>query len=435
MRWALLLVCTLSVTSRGAERRFGDFGYLPPIEEGYEGRIFRLSQDYPPKVPDERPAFLRIDFRSSWREYVMAARAYCFDGNITGSNVEDDFDVARNSPTHWFHMPWQHYGKSGREGIHGLTKEAKIKPHQIAASQTSTGQTYAVAFYNEFGGYQIREVWKDPDKPNLHGAKFPIGTVVFKLLFADIPLSEVPYLDPPLQWPAYVTETYESDKRMMKKLALIQMDAMVRDERAPQGWVFITFQYNGAQKRDNSWENLVPIGIQWGNDPEIREHQVDTDLIKTVRNASLKETIINPDDNELPPTHLGWNGRLNGPVDNPQSSCMSCHATAQMREKSPLGPMFLKSAPAPGSDEWMRWFQNYKCGGRFDNDVPSADFSLQLAISVQNYLKWLGEKRGVSAVNYAHQVKKAKQPLKYSETVIEDGVPQERPQILRDVPD
>ena len=80
----------------------------------------------------------------------------------------------------------------------------------------------------------------------------------------------------------------------------------------------------------------------------------------------MKETIINPDDGELPPTHLGWNGQLNGPVDNPMSSCMSCHMTAKAPAKSPLSPLFQpkERIPMVGSEQWMRWFQNIKCGER-----------------------------------------------------------------------
>jgi hypothetical protein len=198
------------------------------------------------------------------------------------------------------------------------------------------------------------------------------------------------------------------------------MDLMVRDSRAPQGWVFATLQYNGAQNHLNRWENLVPIGVQWGNDPDVKEDYVNTDLVKTKRNAKLKETIINPDDSELPPTHLGWNGRLNGPVDNPQSSCMSCHAVAQVIEKSPLGPMFLRDVPLPGSDKWMRWFKNYKCGEEFDAGVDSTDFSLQLAISLQNLRKWRGDGAGITASKYRREItrERNKEQAKATETVI-----------------
>jgi hypothetical protein len=48
--------------------------------------------------------------------------------------------------------------------------------------------------------------------------------------------------------------------------------------------------------------------------------------------------------------HLGWLGRLNGPVDNPQSACLSCHGTAQSPVVSPMVP--------PGVDT-QRVFKRY----------------------------------------------------------------------------
>ena len=59
----------------------------------------------------------------------------------------------------------------------------------------------------------------------------------------------------------------------------------------------------------------------WGNDPTIKDNAFTNTIPETTKiNPNLKETSINADTNELPPTHLGWNGRLNGPVDNSQSS-------------------------------------------------------------------------------------------------------------------
>lgn len=439
---AVILLWTLFTTenatatddNRNRHAPFADFGYLPPPGQ-YSGRLFKLSQEYPATSPDssELPNFLQIDFKQKWREYMLSARDYCFAGNTGAKNVEDDFDVASQKPVRWYHIPWQHFGQFGREGVHGLTKEAPISPGQLAWSQHSKGQTYAVAFYNAHGGYLIGTVWKDPDKPELHDIRFPIGTVIFKLLFADIPIDEVPFLTNPLKWNAYITDSFDSTQRRVREVALIQMDVMVKDERAPSQWVFGTFQYNGELNRRNPWENLVPVGIQWGNDPDIRDHNSNSTPIRTVRNLALKETIINDDEKELPPTHLGWNGRLNGPVDNPMSSCMSCHATAQVREKSPLSPLFQSNPPIPGTDNWMRWFKNYKCGERFDADVPVADFSLQLAISIKNFQVWKGEARGYSATNYKHMATEAQAKLgsKYADTVTEDGVPKQVPKIQR----
>ena len=238
-----------------------------------------------------------------------------------------------------------------------------------------------------------------------------------------------------MRWQGYITENFASSKRRLGEVTLIQMDLMARDDRSPLGWVFGTFQYNGAQANKVPWENLVPLGIQWGNDPDIRDHHVNAQPAATVRNPRLKETVINDDDKELPPTHLGWGGRLNGPVDNPMSSCMSCHATAQVRAKSPLSPTFQSAPPAPGSDAWMRWFKNYRCGERFDEEIPSADFCLQLAISVQNYQKWRGEEFGISATNYAHKAQKAKAAAEgdspFHERVNSNGKQQESSRIQR----
>lgn len=442
---ALFCICVNVTSVRAVEDEppashppFADFGYLPAPGD-YSGRIFRLSQQYPSDPPssDELPGFLKIDFKKQWKEYILAVRDYCFHGNTGASDPENDFDVAIQKPVRWYHMPWQHFGPMGREGIHGLTKEAPVTPGQLAWTQRSKGQTYAVAFYNSFGGYTIGKVWQDPNKPELHNIRFPVGTVVFKLLFIDIPTDEVPSLTSPIRWKGYITTAFDTSARSVRDLALIQMDVMIRDEQSPFGWVFGTFQYNGQLLRENRWENLVPVGLQWGNDEDNPQHQVNTQPVRTVRNPLLKDTVINDDDNELPPTHLGWNGRLNGPVDNPMSSCMSCHATAQVREKSPLSPLFQSNPPLPGSSAWMRWFKNVKCGERFDEDVPSTDFSLQLAISVKNFQQWKGEARGLSAANYKYQSEKAKERLgsKFSDTVIEDGELKEVPKIQRNIAD
>lgn len=380
------------------DQHYPDFGFLPPPDK-YLGRVFVLSQKYPLIEPtlERRPSFMKIDFKKQWREYLLEAREYCFKENVLGGNPENDFDAAlRKTPT-WFHMPWQHYGPKGREGIHGLTKEAKVEMQQLSSTQTfEGGQTYAVALFNEFGGYTIGKVWADKQHPDDSDIRFPVGTVIVKVLFVDVPPDQVPSLTRPLQWKAYVTTDYKSTERVFKTLSLIQMDVMVRhsEKDAPAGWVFGTYQYNSAIEADNPWKRLVPVGVQWGNDPSVKgDDHTNPVAFATKRNPALKESIINPDDKELPPTHLGWNGRLNGPVDNTLSSCMSCHMTAQVPARSPLHPTFVRPpevAPARGSDEWMRWFRNLECGDRFDSKLPtkSTDFCLQMSMALQNFRDW-----------------------------------------------
>ena len=74
--------------------RYPDFGFLPP-ENQYEGRVFRLSQDYPQIEPSSEaiPEIAIRDFNmvtAQWKQYLLDVRAYCFKGNVGAQDVEDD---------------------------------------------------------------------------------------------------------------------------------------------------------------------------------------------------------------------------------------------------------------------------------------------------------------------------------------------------------
>jgi hypothetical protein len=403
---------------------YPDFGFLPPPHQ-YEGRVFHLSQAYPQEQPPagDVPEIATRDFdkvKAGWKQYLLDVRKYCFEGNVGAADVEDDWQVAKNPVRKWFHMPWQHFGPAGREGIHGMTKEAPVQSRQLAWTQTYTGgQTYAVGFYNAFGGYTIGRVFANKDHcgqeenppasgkwENFKDIRFPVGTVVCKVLFVDVPPAQVPSLNPPLTWHGYITANFASQDRSIRTLSLIQMDIMVRHEKAPTGWVFGTFQYNGSRPGADPmkpWDNLVPVGLMWGNDPDVTDNSSNPNPVTTITNPKLKESAINDDPKELPPTHLGWNGRLNGPVDNPMSSCMSCHMTAETPQLSQISPLFQPTPPPPGSDEWMKWFQNVKCGEKFDKRATPTDFSLQMAMALQNFRTWRNEGSKLQAARYKSQ--------------------------------
>jgi hypothetical protein len=401
---SLLVACGNS----NPNKPFSDYGYKPPASE-YDGPLFELSQDYPSHMPSakEMPSFFKIDFRKDWREYMMQAREYCLQGN-----ADSEWRVQENKVRHWYHMPWQHAGNKGREAIHGLTKEAPIESFQLAPTQTwPAGTAYAVGIYNSYGGYAIGQVWKNHSHPNLGFATkrgFPVGTVACKALFLNMPTNlvaeQIPYLVDPVRWQAYTAPIDKSAERKVRDVTLIQMDIMARDERASGGWVFGTFQYNGLMHRSDRWDNLVPVGLMWGNDPQDTKNIPVTDsngdfpkaqpITATPIDAELTETVINPRSSELPATHLGWNGRLNGPVDKPLSSCMSCHMTASFPAQTD-SPLFTDKSERPptGTPEWsawwMRWFQNtgWKNGvlEKFMKAKYALDFSLQLDAALKNF--------------------------------------------------
>jgi hypothetical protein len=110
----------------------------------------------------------------------------------------------------------------------------------------------------------------------------------------------------------------------------------------------------------------------WGNDPT----RVGT-------NQRLRQTVINPD--LAIPQHLGYRGRLNGPVDNPRSSCLSCHSTAQISTDLSR-PTRGAVPPANASLTTLRlYFRNIRAGQPFDAGQLSLDYSLQLQNGIANW--------------------------------------------------
>ena len=413
--------------ARKLNAKFPDFGFMVSPEE-YRAKysdqpIFRLKTDYPLDKPTKAPAFLsKIDFRKEPQRYIEAVRDYAFDGNLP------DWNPHKNSKADWFHIPWLHPDladyppNGGTEGFHGLIKEAGISPLQLGPDQKGKDgnySVYAITLVNDMAGYTLGKMWADPEHPDPRatdarwGGGFPVGTVFAKLLFTDAPqgADKIAFLENPLSWHAYITDNFQtSTKRSVHLVNLLQMDIAVRDANAEgpgqTGWVFGTFVYNGKLNRQNKFMNLVPVGLMWGNDPQDRTNTTNPfPPTKTQVNTKLKQNVIFAS-NELPPQHLGWNGRLNGPADLNTTSCLSCHITAQYPQITSLVPEGAvpdggKNPPQPASwDEWMKWFQNIPHGVSMDQRSYSMDYSFQVAISLTNFYKYQ-EIKGLMADQYA----------------------------------
>ena len=268
---------------------------------GWTGPVFELSQDYPLTLPEgELKPWKAFDFKTQPIEYLNAVLAYGLEGNI-----EVDFQGQLNTVRKWYHAPWMH---TGREFIHGMTHERTSRAFELAPTQNKTWQDWAVGLYNAPGGFVLGKVWANPNAPDPALALFPDGTVAFKLLFTQAPVSQVPYLKNDFEWLSDISQVSISHKAP-EKLRLLQIDIAVRDTRANSttGWVFGTFIYDGNAPGATPFERLVPIGLMWGNDPT-----------KVITGGALTQTFINP---ALQiPQHLGFKKRLNGPVDNKGSS-------------------------------------------------------------------------------------------------------------------
>ena len=202
-----------------------------------------------------------------------------------------------------------------------------------------------------------------------------------KLLFTAAPVTQAPYLEGTLEWDANIDVLLTSDPRCIfssgrriQKVRLLQMDLAVRDKRADDttGWIFATYAYDGSRGGAGWWERMVAVGIMWGNDPKLDQAAFNA-------GTRVTESWINPD--LRTPQHLGFLGRLNGPVDNPKSSCLSCHMTAQTPVRSPMMPPNDSGFP-------MRWFENMPAGNSFDQRSIGTDYNLQISSGIQSFQLW-----------------------------------------------
>lgn len=367
--------------------------FMAPV--GWTGPVFVSNQSYPTTEPAADPAlpWLAFDFKNPAEapQYMQAVFSHAMQNNRHLWDP-DRFPTAEAGAEPWFHAPWMHFDSAGREPIHGLTSERPAPVGFLHDLQTDRVQNWAVGFYNKFGGYVFGQTWADPAIPLAAPPRFPVGTVSIKLLFTQADKDQVPYLEDSIEWDAMIfkdlSSTKDSNRSMTPtKLRLLQIDIAIRDSRADDktGWVFGTFVYNkgNQQAGDTPWDRMLPVGLSWGNDPDL-----------TASSGTMDEGWLNPIAAALLKTtnrpELGLRGRVNGPVDNPRSSCSSCHMTAQ----APFAPIMFERRNdgrfhgAYSSMTLADWFRNLGPNDPFLSGQQSLDFSLQLAKGLDNFSSW-----------------------------------------------
>lgn len=167
----------------------------------------------------------------------------------------------------------------------------------------------------------------------------------------------------------------------MRPVRLLQVDIAVRDAHATDtGWVLGTYVWKGPARGDGLFDNLVPVGLSWGNDPG----HFDTDVRESIVNPDLRGLLYAREGRHF----MGFNNRMNGPADNKVSACVSCHSTAQW----PPSPKGMAGRLPDGEMTTIgqvrvhvnTYFKNVKGGSLFDDTVANAvglDYSLQLQIA------------------------------------------------------
>ena len=128
---------------------------VPPNYTASQAFVARVN--YPSTPTEKLPSFMNKDFRADWKAYMNDVLDYALDGNEVV-----DFKVAENMRRDWYHAIWMQQGKSGREFVHGLTKERASRPGQYAPALTASFDTWAVGFYNSYGATEFAKVWAIP---------------------------------------------------------------------------------------------------------------------------------------------------------------------------------------------------------------------------------------------------------------------------------
>lgn len=414
------------------------------------GRIFKLSANYPTVAPgactDCAWLGIPVSFETSfppkpasngwqdgkWADYIGTILTYVRQGQDPNLSDAVGFQVDVGGSTRWFNVPWMAYDPSvGREFRHGTTNERTAmlqdlvgpdgKPLPPDADSIGAAhflpemsepckqryprgfETWSVGYYNQYGGYAIGKAIPKDGVPKVieymgapmpDGLPFPVGTAVVKVLTTNAPVDCVPFLAGSPEWRVnrHVQNPNTKEymcKREVQISRIVQIDVAVTDPRSPSGWVYGTYAYNGTIKGATFWDRLTPLGVQWGADPWTFPAVPKADSLP------LQQSVANPKLDIF--QHMGCQGRLAGPVDNPQSSCMSCHASAYAAKPGALSVMGQNVPPSFGFDglctaysvDNAAYFQTTRppqsfANGKFPHAM-SLDTSLQLEVAMQQF--------------------------------------------------
>ena len=453
-----------------------------PRPKGKPG--FKMSRNYPRSIPDKCSACtwlnIPVNFKAHfpggsasiqqpkwhgehWDEYMDAILQYVKEEQDPNLSNDVGWKTVVHGRTRWFNVPWMAYDPTaGREWVHGTTNERTATlgafiespvlsgPHTqfFMAHETDACKTeypwgfesWSVGYYNEFGGYALGQAIPATGVPQedeylgipiAAGLPFPTGTVVVKILTSNVPVDCVPFLKGSPEWMVdrhkYTKEHgYQCDREVQPD-HVVQVDVAVVEPRSPIRWVYGTFAYDGETPGASFWEHLVPVGLQWGSDPWTFP------AVPMADSLPVQQSVINSDIGTF--QHLGCKDRLAGPVDNPQSSCTSCHASAYATHGGVPAIMGKNVPPSFGFDgmcqvysqENSAYFQNQAAPQRFPgsqfSDAFSLDTSLQMSVAFEQYGYYNSNHAPVACTN-PNQIRPPGLPKKALKTAVRKKVSQ-----------
>lgn len=393
------------------------------VPAAWSGPLFTLSHDYPSGLPTPpmpwRSAIGNRPLDTANAAAYAAALKESVARDMVALLTGEGWDAGRRG---WYNDPWL---GAQREPLHGmLVGHERVDSGLFPKSGLRKPfTTYVITYYDRTGAQTIGRIWaRNPYAPHLarETTQYAEGSVTVKLAFTTAGPDDWPAMRGAFSWPIAMTAnatTGHFDRPTVAPGYLMQVDIAVKDTQAsPQtGWVFATFVHDKDRRpgAHGAWDRMVALGAQWGNDPGVNS---------AVRpGAALRETWINPAAPLYATETLGWGGRLSGPNDHgvndlsvageggrrllrnaANSSCLSCHGSSQWNAANPArgmssfmlplaapepgaapnaGAPYLNS-PAPGSRDWLRWFQNRAGDVPMDPGSIAGDYDLALTFRV-----------------------------------------------------
>lgn len=366
------------------ENGFDIYDKLNKMDEAAESAHklprFKLRADYDEIQPnaEARPwKGMDISNEQNAQKFAQLVLDYFYDSLAQdANNAENNFNAQGIPATkvQWCHLPWLNVGDSGREMIHGLTKERDLEKSEIYPEVNSTkdkeGSDWGIGFYNDIACTVANRVYGSSKNalasPDFTKSNFPDGSVSVKVLFTTANLDA---LKDSYSLVANVSLPKSTSKRL-RKVKMIQIDVAVKDStlkgvnRDADGWMMTSFYYDAAYTAPSRHKftgvlsglsKMRPIGIQTGFEP--------------ANSIIFKGSKTNSENNQ----YYGNKPMLmNGPADNPKASCLSCHGAAGTAVKM-----------VPGIKDFAHYNKVKRSG---------LDFSQQLALGKRNHETRSGQK-------------------------------------------